>query len=342
MPARFVATGKTAGDECSSTNEGRYISIEESMLIHPYHAADGFVDKGDPVLVSDGAVSSGIAGVAMNSAAAATDIITIDTEGIWFLNVLGCVSDGTTDGIALALGAGDPVSIKVTPGTSTAILSGQSDYSAFRPFGYLLGTVSAHVTTPTLAAVKVHNSPIPVNYHLHFGSGYTSGATTGNMLLEGDSALRKNRMLEACLAPATVLLAGEQIHGLNVRIVDNLVATGGEITGAEFKVVRDEATDATVSSMTALKLDADNKSGGIAPFARGLDIMMEGVPGATPARRSAIHVNSSGTAGTLEALLELDAFTVCGGVASDTLNTPSGTIAVNVAGVIHYLQLYST
>ena len=49
-----------------------------------------------------------------------------------------------------------------------------------------------------------------------------------------------------------------------------------------------------------------------------------------------------GTVGTLEALFELAAFTNFGGVASDTLNTPSGTIAVNVAGAIHYLQLYST
>jgi hypothetical protein len=94
--------------------------------------------------------------------------------------------------------------------------------------------------------------------------------------------------------------------------------------------------------MTALKLDTDNKNGAAAPFVRGLDIMMEGAPGAAPAIRSAIHVNSSGTAGTLESLLELDAFTVCGGSASDTLATPSGTIAVNVGGVIHFIQCYST
>jgi len=333
MPALYLATGHTAGEEISSTYEGRMISIEESLITHPYHS-DGLVDKGDPVMVGDN-----IVGVAMKSAAAATDYITIDTEGIWFLNVLGCVSDGTSDGIALALAAGDPIYIQRTPGTDVYLLSGEQDPYHFQFFGYVLGDVTAHVSTPTLVAVKVHNAPTPLGGIVHFGSGSTAA---GNFLLEGSTTTRQAKLIEACIAPATVLLAGEQIHGINMRIVDNLISTGGEITCAEFKAVRDEATDATVSAMTALKLNCDNKNGGIAPFVRGLDIMIEGAPGTTPAIRSAIHINSGGTAGTLEGLLELEAFTVLGGVASDTLNTPSGTIAVLVAGVKHFLQLYST
>ena len=332
----YPITARTAGEEGSSTYEGRHLTIVESELVHPY-AADGFVNKGDPVLHG-----ANVVGVAFRDAAAATDLISIDTEGIWYLNVLGCVSDGTEDGIAKALAFGDPIYIKRTPGSDVYILSGQQDPSKFQSFGFVLGAVSASTTVPTLVAVKVHGDFTPEGGRLHFGSGYTSGAVTGNMLLEGDAALRRNRLIEACLAPATVLLAGEQIHGFNIRVVDNVISTGGEITAGELKVVRDEATDATVSSMTGLKIDTDNKSGGIAPYVRGLDIKMEGTPGATPAIRSAIHIGSSGTPGTLEALLELDAFTNCGGVASDTLNTPSGTIAVNVAGVIHYIQLYST
>jgi hypothetical protein len=336
MPALYLATSKSAGDECSSTYEGRHVTVEESYLTHPFHA-DGFVDKGDPCLIGNN-----IVGVAMNSATAATDLIAIDTEGIWYLNVLGCVSDGTTDGIAKALVTGDPVYFQVTPSTDVYLLSGEQDPSKFRFFGYLLGSVSSSTTVPTLVAVKVHNAPMPEEGRLHFGSGYLAGSTIGNMLLEGDPALRKNRLLEACLAPATILLAGEQIHGFNIRVVDNLISTGGEITAGELKAVRDEATDATVSAMTALKLNCDNKNGGIAPYIRGLDIKCEGAPGTTPAVRSAIHAASSGTAGTLEALIELDAATDFGGVALDTLTVPSGTIAVNVAGTIHYIQLYST
>ncbi|MFA5212950.1 MAG: hypothetical protein WC406_06435 [Methanoregula sp.] len=329
----YPITGKSAGQEGSSTYEGRHLTIVESELAHPYRSS-GFVNKGDPVIHG-----ANIVGVAFDTAEAATDKIAIDTEGIWYLYVLGCVSDGTSDGVARAMTYGDPVYIQRTPGTSTYLLSGQSDPQHFQAFGFVLGAVSASTTSPTLVAVKVHNDFNSLGGILHFGSGSTAA---GNFLLEGDVAIRQAKLIEACVAPATIMLAGEQIHGFNIRVVDNLIGTGGEITGGELKVVRDEATDATVTSMTALKLDTDNKNGGIAPFVRGLDIMMEGAPGTTPAVRSAIHVNSGGTAGTLEALLELDAFTVCGGVASDTLATPSGTIAVNVAGVIHYIQLYST
>lgn len=332
MPALYLSTGKTAGDEVSSTYEGRHITVEESYLAHAYHV-DGLVDKGDPCIIGEN-----IVGVAMNSASAATDYITIDTEGIWFLNVVGAVSDGTSDGIARALVSGDVVYIEQTPGTGVN-LSGESDPNRFKQFGYLLGNVSAHVTTHTLVAVKVHGAGVPNNGALNFGSGSVAGF---NFPLEGDTALRDSVLIRATVEPTTVLLAGEQLHGFNIRLVDNKIATGGEITAGELKVVRDEATDATVSSMTALKLNCDNKSGGIAPYVRGLDVMVEGVPGTTPAKRSGMFFNSGGTAGTLEALIELQAFTVLGGVASDTLNTPSGTIAVNVAGVIHYLQLYST
>lgn len=329
----YGITGRSAGEEGSSTYEGRHVSVVESELAHPYRAS-GFVNKGDPVIHG-----ANIVGVAFDTAEAATDKIAIDTEGIWYLYVLGCVSDGTSDGIAKALTYGDPVYIQRTPGTTVYLLSGQQDPQHFQPFGHVLGAVSASTTVPTLVAVKVHNDFNPLGGILHFGSGSTAA---GNFLLEGDTAIRQAKLIEACIAPATILLAGEQIHGFNIRVVDNLVSTGGEITAGELKVVRDEATDATVSSMTALKLNCDNKNGGIAPFVRGLDIMVEGSGATAAAKRSAIHINSGGTAGTLEALLELDAFTVCGGSASDTLNTASGTIAVNVAGVIHFIQLYST
>ncbi len=329
----YPITGEAAGNEASSTYEGRYVSVVESELTHPYHS-DGFVDGGDPVMYG-----ANIVGVAMSSASAATDIISIDTEGIWYLYVLGCVSDGTSDGVAKALVYGDPVFFQITPGTDTYLLSGEQDPYHFRPFGHVLGAVSASTTSPTLVAVKVHNAPVPLGGILHFGSGSTAA---GNFLLEGDTTLRQAKLIEASLAPATLLQAGEQIHGINMRVVDNLISTGGEITGAEFKVVRDEATDATVSSMTALKLDTDNKNGGIAPFVRGLDIMMEGAPGTTPAIRSAIHVNSSGTAGTLECLLELEAATTCGGAAADkTGGGKTAAISVLVGGAQYWIQCYA-
>jgi len=71
---------RPAGDEISSTFEGRHVLIQESELVHPAHA-DGLVDKGDPVAFWDGA------GVALKSATSASEVIPVDTEGIWRLSV---------------------------------------------------------------------------------------------------------------------------------------------------------------------------------------------------------------------------------------------------------------
>lgn len=332
MPALYLATDHSAGDECSSTYEGRHITVEESYLAHAYHA-DGLVDKGDPCIIGEN-----IVGVALNSASAATDLIAIDTEGIWYLNVIGSVSDGTSDGIAKALVPGDVVYIEQTPGSGYN-LSGESDPNRFKQFGYLLGNVDAHVTTPTLVAVKVHGAGVPKNGALDFGSGSTDGF---NFPLEGSTTLRDSVLIRATVEPATVLLAGEQIHGFNIRMVDNEISTGGEITAGELKVVRDEATDATVSSGTALKLDCDNKNGGIAPFFRALDIMCEGA-GTAPAIRSGIHFNSGGTAGTLEGIFEVEAGAFGSGDGDKTGGGGAAAhyLQVLYGGVAHYIALYN-
>lgn len=163
MPVNaYINTGQSAGQECSSTGEGRHLTFEESVLVHPKRT-DGLVDGGDPVLYDN------IVGVAFKSAAAESDMIAIDTEGIWWLNVLGSVSDGTDDGLAQALTPGSPVYIKMVPGSDVYILSGQSDSNAWQLFGYTLSTVAAHLTAPTLVAVKVHWDPSPTDDDRVFG-----------------------------------------------------------------------------------------------------------------------------------------------------------------------------
>ena len=158
----YVNTGMTAGTEVSSGGEGRVLTFEESVLVHPYHA-DGFVDGKDPVRYDN------IVGVALKGAAAATDMIAIDTEGIFWLNVLGSVSDGTDDGLAQELSPGTPIYIKKTPGTDVYILSGQHDPNAWQLFGYTLSTVTSSLTVPTLVAVKVHWNPSPIDNDRVFG-----------------------------------------------------------------------------------------------------------------------------------------------------------------------------
>lgn len=136
-----VADAQVAGTELSSTYEGRHLQLTESDLTHPTHA-DGFVDKGDPVVCGE------IVGVSFDSAAAATDQVAIDTEGIWILDVVASDDNGNS-----AVAGGDEVFIN----TTTAVLSKIRNAATQRPFGYALGVITAGQTNTI--AVKVHFDP---------------------------------------------------------------------------------------------------------------------------------------------------------------------------------------
>jgi len=140
--------GYTAGDEISSTYEGRHITVLESELTHPSHT-DGLVDKGDPVLIGSGKA----VGVAFKSAAAATDLIAVDTEGIWGLSVVGSDDAGNS-----AVAGGDRLYIN----TTTAVISKITDINTQVPFGIALGVVGAGATG--VIAVKVHQDPVNADY----------------------------------------------------------------------------------------------------------------------------------------------------------------------------------
>ncbi|MBU0822353.1 MAG: hypothetical protein KKC24_26245, partial [Gammaproteobacteria bacterium] len=137
-----IADALDPGDEISSTYEGRHITLLESDLVHPDNG-DGFVNKGDPIVSATGRPA--IVGVAFKSAAAATDRIAIDTEGIWNLDVVA-----TSDAGDVAVAGGDCIYIN----TTTAVLSKISDQATQVPFGYALGIVTSGATNAI--AVKVH------------------------------------------------------------------------------------------------------------------------------------------------------------------------------------------
>lgn len=142
MPAYGVYVAGIAGDEVSSTYEGRHLTFTESQLTHPEHA-DGFVDKGDPVVVGEN-----IVGVAFKSAAAATDLIAIDTEGIWQLSVVATDQNGNS-----AVAVGDELFINKT----TCIISKNYDKGTHVRFGYALYAIGAGETD--VIPVKVHFDP---------------------------------------------------------------------------------------------------------------------------------------------------------------------------------------
>jgi len=77
--------------------KGSIVTVLESNLVHvdTSGVADGLVNKGDACLISTGLTSSvlgGIPGVSMMSADAATDYVTVETEGIFALHVTGVTS----------------------------------------------------------------------------------------------------------------------------------------------------------------------------------------------------------------------------------------------------------
>ncbi len=312
--------GLTAGTEVSSTYEGRHVNLLESTLTHPYHD-DGLVDKGDPV------VCGNIVGVAMQSASAATDYITVDTEGIWNLTAYAEGSDGSADGYNVAIAVGDLLYIDTTAlGKGIGTLSKQSDPGSNKPFGVALGAVSSG--SSGVIAIKVHN-----DFSSPFAFIGTGTAAAGQVAITAaQPALLKVFANHSGLTG--------QRHVANFRIAADTTNTTGELTCAEFKVINNQTGQLT--GMTPLKIDIDNKtSAGGSTLASGIQIKAEGA-GTAIADLAAIEFQQSGTAGTKEALFKLESATVFGGKASDTLTTPSGTIAVNVGGTVQYLQLYTT
>ncbi len=140
-----VADVESAGDQVSSTYEGRHVTVLESDLIHPVHG-DAFVNKGDPVVFGAGATGQEVGvGVAFTSAEAATDLVAVDTEGIWILDVVAANDAGNQ-----AIAAGEQIYINRT----TAVLSKIRNVATQIPFGYALGIITSG-NTETIA-VKVH------------------------------------------------------------------------------------------------------------------------------------------------------------------------------------------
>jgi len=143
-----VADALAEGDEISSTGEGRHVTLLESELIHKAGNVGGFVDKGNPV-VFDVTEGHGV-GIAFTSAEAATDLVAIDTEGIWVVDVVAA-----DDGGNIAVGGGDVLYINNVTAVVSKIATGATQV----PFGYALGIIATPGNIERIA-VKVHWSPV--------------------------------------------------------------------------------------------------------------------------------------------------------------------------------------
>lgn len=143
-----VADAEDPGDEISSTYGGRHVTVLESDLIHPAHSG-GIVNKGDPVVF--GTTGLEAVGVAFGGEddTVAGDLIAVDTEGIWNLDVVADDDDGGS-----AVAGGDVIYINKTDG----VLSKISAPATQIKFGYALGIITSGNTEAI--AVKVHWDPL--------------------------------------------------------------------------------------------------------------------------------------------------------------------------------------
>jgi len=125
-----------AGDEVSSTFEGRHVYIQEVLLIHAT-TSDGLVDKGQPVAFWEGV------GVALKSASSTSENVPIDTEGIWRLSVV----------------AVNPIVVGQSLFITEDGIVTDDPTSAWAVIGYSLQTIPEAGTS--IIAVKVHWMGVP-------------------------------------------------------------------------------------------------------------------------------------------------------------------------------------
>lgn len=229
MPYFRSPTGHVAGEEGSSTYEGRHLTFYESELTHPSRTST-FVNKGDPVLAGEN-----IVGVSFGTAVANTDPIAIDTEGCWYLTVYATDEAGGS-----AVAVGDQIFIHKT----SCVLSKNNNKNTHQSFGYALsilasgsGVVKVKVHwDPDDAVERVGTSAVPMaintadfmGYRRYYSSSATSGTTYGDYLrLDAGGA-----GLEAIAGRSKVLLTANSVgnaHGAHDTL--ELDATLGSITG---------------------------------------------------------------------------------------------------------------
>lgn len=162
-----VADALTEGEQISSTYEGRHLTFLASEINHGNVLA--VVTKGYPVIVGER-----IVGVAFKTEVAGTDLIPIDTEGIWVIDVDASDIDGGS-----AVAGGDALFIN----TTTCVVSKHNYSPTYIPFGIALGVITTPGNVERIA-VKVHHDA-PCELNLIGGVAYMGAINVGGMATLG-------------------------------------------------------------------------------------------------------------------------------------------------------------
>jgi hypothetical protein len=123
---------REAGEEISSTYEGRHISVQEIVLVHAPQGGT-LVQKGQPVAFWEGV------GIALKTATSISENVPIDTEGIWRVSVTAAIA---------------PIVIGQSLYIDTVGVVTDDPTNAMAIFGYSLQTILNPGTE--IIAVKVH------------------------------------------------------------------------------------------------------------------------------------------------------------------------------------------
>jgi hypothetical protein len=239
------------------TNEGRYLTVLESDLTHPVHS-DGFADKGDPVNIGN------IVGVVCSeSPTAATDLVTVDTEGLYYLNVVASDGNGTSN---VAVGEDLYIATGVVSKIATGI-----------PFGKALTALTGSASA-AVCLVKVH-MPIPegtmVGTNFTISVPIAAADITANKLIFVAPAACK--VLKAYEAHTTV--AGQagtlQLEKCNTGEAatagDNFMASAWDLTStANTPVEKDSTLDAKASLVAGDMIRLNKASGAATSYADGV------------------------------------------------------------------------
>ena len=133
----YNSTGHTSGEECSSTYEGRHITLIGTDFATVGTIASTGCVKGEPCTFGD--IGTGVVFNTVANASLATTYVAIDTGGIWWLDVV----------TSATMAPGDTVYIEET----TGVLSDTAGTG--RVFGYVVEDVASGTGTAVLACVKL-------------------------------------------------------------------------------------------------------------------------------------------------------------------------------------------
>ncbi len=238
--------GLTTGTQVSSTYEGRHITATAAELNHGNQTV---VTKGYPVIFGINAASAYGVGVAFNTEVAGTDLIAVDTEGIWNLTVLATDDAAGAGGVVRA---GDPLYIS----TTTALISKIRNLVTQIPFGYALGGIAQDQSE--VIAVKVHWDPRqPQDEYAVFAAGHAAdNAMSINVTDTSALAAGNHRALHISYGNTVNMVGG--IRGLGVDVV----STGDAASMNAISVYTGGLGTATIPEISGLNVYMDDIGAG--------------------------------------------------------------------------------